>query len=525
MYQEVENGSSTLKKILTGINLVARSVGSTIGPKGRNVVISRNNDIPLITNDGVTIARRVNQVKDPWVNTGVQMIKQVSEKSDVVGDGTTTSTVLAANMASEALKHITVGISPMDLKAQIQVAYDKTMKELEKLAIPVTTKEQLIQVATVSVEDEEMGKIIGELMYDVGADGAITVETSRDTKLEKVKTDGISFGQGFHNYYYLQTVLERSRWEIDMKDVGIIVTNHTIEDQDQIMAITEKLLQRGVKELVIVCDDMKDEALQLTVENTQKRIFKYVVVRLPGLDEQRMQNGIDIAVACGAKFIDKDIDDLESAEVEDLGSAKRVIVKAYETVIVNGAGKKKDVNARVQELKKEREISVYPEDRDRLKERIARLSGGIGVIKVGTPTPSELEYKQHKLEDGLAATRAASEEGVVPGGGIALFNLYKEGKTPGEKIFYEALLSPIKQIAKNAGANPDTIIEKLREQPKSVGWNAKTGEYVDMIENGITDPVKVTKAALQNSTSMAIMFLGIGSHIVNVEDIDEKKER
>lgn len=524
MHQEVQKGDKALKNILKGIKMVSDSVGMTIGPRGKNVIVSGEAGSPMVTNDGVTIARNFAMAEDEWVNTGVQLVKQVSERSNVVGDGTTTSTVLASHMAEEALRHLTVGASSVEMKEDIQKAHDRAQEKLKKIAKTIKTKEELIQVATVSVEDKEMGRIIGELMHEVGEDGAITVETSRDVKLEKIKTDGLKFDQGFANFWYLQTPLERARQEVDAKDVGVLVTNCKLEYQDQIMPITEKLTAQGIKELVIICDDITEEALQMTVDNTQRKTFKYTVVRLPGLDDHRTYNGIDIATALGAKFIDRNIDTMEQVELEDLGSAKRLVVRPYETIIINGSGKKKDVDNRIQELKREKEISIYPEDRDRLKERIARLSGSIGIIKVGTPIESELVYKQHKLEDGLAATRAAWEEGVVAGGGIALFELYEEGKTAGEKIFNEALLAPLKKIAENAGKNPETIIEKLREREAGIGWDAKKDEFVDMIKNGIIDPVKVTRAAIQNSTSMAIMYLGVGSHIVNIKDEEDKKE-
>lgn len=523
MYQLVERGSEARNKILKGINTVAEPIAATIGPKGRNAVISRGSSSPLITNDGVTIARAFGKLKDPYENDGAQMVKGVSIKSNEVGDGTTTSTVLAAAMANEANKLLASGIDPIVLKEGIERAYNKAIKKLEKMALPVQDEKRLVQVATISVEDDVTGQIIGKMMHDVGDDGAITVETSRDVKLESKITEGIKFEQGFVSWHFMMNPV---RQETVIDGAPILVTDHVIESwEEQLLPVTEYLLSKGIKALTLICDDIKGDALVGAIQNVQGGEFFYNIVRLPGLDQQRTDNGRDIAIAVGCEFVDKNVTPFHDVTLPQMGYAKRVVTKPYETIIVNAAGKKKEIEKRIKELKKEKEITVYPRDRDLLKERIARLSQGIGVIRVGAATELELNYKKLKIEDALAATRAAQEEGIVPGGGIALINLYERSEHPGEKVFYESLKEPFRKIAENAGKNAGALEEKVFALPVGEGWDAKQDKYVDMVENGIIDPVKVTKAALQNSTSMALMFISMDSHIVNMdEDTDKAQE-
>ena len=521
MYQEVLRGSEARNKILKGINTVAEPIAATIGPKGRNAVISRGSSSPLITNDGVTIARAFGKLKDDYENDGAQMVKGVSIRSNEVGDGTTTSTVLAAAMANEANKLLASGVDPIVLKEGIERAYEKAKKKLEKMSLPVSDMKRLVQVATISVEDDVTGEIIGKMMHDVGEDGAITVETSRDVKFESKITEGIKFEQGFISWHFMTNPI---RQETVVDNAPILVTNHVLESwEDQMLPVTEHLVQKGIKSLTLICDDIKGDALVGAIQNIQAGEFLYNIIRLPGLDEARTDNGRDIAIAVGAEFIDKNVAPFSSITLPQMGYAKRVITKPYETIIVNANGKKKEIAKRIKELKKEKEISIYPEDRDKLKERIARLSQGIGVIRVGSATELELNYKKLKIEDALAATRAAQEEGIVPGGGIALLNLYEKSDHPGEKVFYESLKEPFRRIAENAGKNAGALEEKVLTLPLGEGWDAKNDKYVDMLESGIIDPVKVTKAALQNSTSMALMFISMDSHIVGIEEDSDKQ--
>jgi len=543
MSKSVIFGDEARTKLLEGINLVAKSVGATLGPKGRNAILSMNTAPPIITNDGVSIASFFNLVKDPYINTGCQMIKEVATKQNEPGDGTTTATILASALANEGIKYIISGRDPIEIKEGIERASKETIESLKKIAKQVKTTEELIQVATIAVEDEKTGKLIGEMMHEVGKDGAITVETSKDIKLEKDVAKGIKFEQGFATPYFMTNPF---RQEAVYEDVPILVTDHTFSINEELSPIADGLAEKGIKGLVIICDDMKNEALTTSVTNTIKGIFHFLVIRLPGLDEERTKQGEDIAVACGARFISKDIDKLENITLKDLGEAERVISKNDNTIIVKGGGSDKKIKDRIKILKEGYKEAISDFDRDKIKERIARLSGGIGVIRIGAATEQELNYKKHKIEDALAATRAAVEEGIVPGGGVALLRLTekevllptkdeefnKENVYPmyhfmtniGEQIFYEAIKSPIRKIVENAGKNPETIIEKILENENpNWGWDAKNNEFKDMIKYGIIDPIKIVRKAIENAVSMAIMLLSSESLIVDIPE-DKKEE-
>ncbi len=534
--KEVIFSQEARSKLLEGVNLVAKAVTATLGPKGRNSILSRDTAPPVITNDGVSIASHFNKVKDPYVNTGVQMIKEVATKQNEPGDGTTTATLLAAELVNEGSKHVLAGVDPIEIKEGLKKSSTETIDKLKKLAIPVDTKEKLIEVATLSVEDTETGKLIGEIMHEVGKDGAVTVETSKDVKLEKDTTDGIKFEQGWITPYMMTNPF---RQEAVYEDTPILVTDHIFSINEELVPIMEGLTQKGIKTLMVICDDMKPEPLTTAVKNTLENNFHVLVVRLPGLDEQRTYVGEDIAIACGAKFISKSIDKLDDIKLEDLGEAKRIISKQEYTVIVEGGGVKKDIDNRIKVLKEEIKNAISDFDRDQLKERIARLSGGIGVIRIGAATEQELNYKKMKIEDALAATRAAMEEGVVAGGGVALLRIANgltgmsglnevvnsPGISTGRQIFNKAIQSPIRKIAENAGKNPETIIEKILENDNpNFGWDAKTDEYLDLMKSGIIDPVMVTRKAIENAVSMAMMFLTTESLICDFPEEKENKQ-
>lgn len=522
-----KRGNEAREKLLEGVNLIADIVGSTLGPKGRNVVLSRNAAAPIITNDGVSIASWFNVVEDPWVNTGVQMIKEVSTKSNIVGDGTTTVTVLAQKLVNEGSKYLAAGIDHIEIVDGIKSASRETLEKLNKIAKPITTKEELIQVATISVEDEETGKLIGEIMHEVGSDGAVTVETSKDVKLEKDIANGMKFDQGFLDDRFMTNPF---RQQSIIEEVPILVTNHSFSFDHELVPLIEALVkQENVHGLVIICDIMKGQVLATALKTTMASVmnpgpnsFTFLVIGLPGLDYARMLAGQDIAIACGATFVDKDITPIDQINLEHLGYAKRVIAGREETVIVDGAGSKDKVKERIKELRAELSEAISDEDRDAIKERIARLTGGIGVVRIGAATQQELDYKKLKIEDALAATRAAAEEGVVAGGGVALLRLMREPKNIGEKIFFDAIKAPIRKIAENAGMNSDTVIEKiLSNKNVNYGWDAKKNEYKDLVKSGIIDPVKVTRKALENATSMAVMYLT--SEGLVVDKPEEKK--
>ncbi len=515
--KEVIFSGDARSKLLEGVNMVAKAVSATLGPKGRNCVISRNAAPPVITNDGVTIAASFNTVVDPYVNTGVQMIKEVSTKQNEPGDGTTTATILAAYLVNEGVKQITSGSDPIEIKDGIESASREVIAKLKSQAKQISTEEEMIQIATIAVEDKETGKLIGEMMHQVGKDGAITVETSKDVKLEKDIAQGMKFDQGFLTPYFMTNPY---RQEAVYEDMPILVTDHTISINEELAPLADGLLEKGIKGLVIICDNMKAEALTTAVKNTVEGVFNFLVISLPGLDEQRTNAGQDIAVAVGAKFISKDIDKLLEIKLEDLGEAERIISKQDYTVIVKGGGTKQDIDNRVKVLKEEIKSAISDYDRDQLKERIARLSGGIGVLRIGAATEQELMYKKHKIEDALAATRAAIDEGIVVGGGVALLRI--AGTDDG--IIQDAIRQPISHIASNAGKNADTIVDKiLAEKNPNFGWDAKTDTFKDLFKAGIVDPVKVTRKAIENAVSMAIMFLTCESLIIELPE--EKKEK
>jgi chaperonin GroEL len=519
MSKKVLFGDEARDKLLEGINLIEKTVGRTLGPRGRNSILSRGGTAaPVITNDGVSISSFFNKIEDLWANEGVQMIKEVASKQNEPGDGTTTATVIAAALSNEGVEQIKDGAEPNALREGINRAAKETIEKLIKSATQISTKEEYVRVAKLSVEDDEIGQIIGEMMFEAGKDGAVTVETSKEAKLEKDMAQGIKFEQGWVSPYMMTNVYRR---ESVYENAPILVTDQVISTNEQFVHIAEKLIDQKYKAMVIICDEMKGEALHTAITNTIKPegAFGFLVITLPGLDEWRSRAAEDIAVSVGARFIPKGLEKLDDITVEDLGSAKRVIAKEFETIIVNGGGSKKDVKDRIEAVKAELKSSVTPSDRDLLKERIARLSGGIGVLRIGAATDQELNYKKLKIEDALAATRAAVEEGIVAGGGVALLRCFKESTDVGENIFYHAIQQPIIKIIENAGKNPETITKKvLAEQNPNYGWDAKTDEYKDLFEAGIIDPVKVTRKAVENAVSMASIFLTAESLIVDVPE-------
>lgn len=519
MYKMVKRKEDARKKLLEGVNLVGDVVGSTIGPKGKNVVLSRVAGPPRVTNDGVSIATHFNLVEDPWVNTGVQWIKGVSMKSNIVGDGTTTATVLAQALVNEGVKQINAGQDVNEIVDGLRAGEKEIQGHLDTMAKKIKTKQELIDIATISMEDEEAGKLVGELMHEIGQDGAVTVHTSKDVKLETEISSGMKFEEGWVDDRFMTDPL-RQRTVLD--NVPILVTNHAVVYNDQLKGIAEGLVAKDVRKLVIICDKMQGQALATAIKNTQDGGFTFLVIGLPGLDLKRTLAGKDIAIACGAQFIDKDITPLQDVSFEtDLGFAERVICDRESTAIIGGEGKKKDIQHRIDQLKEELKVAISDYDRDNLKERIAALAGKIGIIRVGTPTEQELEYKRDKFEDALAACRAAMDLGIVPGGGVALLQassfkqMFSSTRTAADKILIYALRAPMTRIVENAGKNAETIIDKVSSMPKNYGFDAKVGDFKDMLKSGIIDPVKVTKAALENAVSMAIMFFTSESLIVD----------
>ena len=519
MSKSVIFGDEARSKLLQGVELVNKAVSKTLGPKGRNAVLSRDVAPPIITNDGASIAAFFNKIKDPYVNTGVQMIKEVSGKSNEVGDGTTTSTVLAASLVREGIKYIAAGIDPLEIKEGILNASKEVIEGLKKIAKPISTKEEFMEVATISAEDVKMGEIIGEIIHEVGKDGGVTVETTSQPKLEKEITSGIKFDQGFITPYLMTNPY---RQEAVFEDVPILITDNKIKFNEDIEPICNELLKKGIKGLVIICDDMQGEALATAVNNTMKNILSFLIIRLPGLDEWRKKNALDISIATGAKFISEDMGlKVRDITFADLGRCKRIISKRDYTIIVEGSGLKEEINKQIKFVKEELKESISDFERDQHKERIARLTGGVGVLRVGASTEQELIYKKHKIEDALSAVRAAEEQGIVSGGGASLLRLTKTSTEIGEQILYRAITEPIRIIADNAGKNADTIMEKiLLQDNQNYGWDAKTNQYGDLIEKGIIDPVKVIIKAIENAVSMACVFLTTETLIVDIKEKD-----
>ena len=525
-YKKVLFAGEAKWKLLEGINLVSKAVGSTIGPKGKNAILDRRTALPIITNDGVSIANWFNRVEDPFINTGVQMIKEVAQKSNEVGDGTTTATVIASYLVNEGTKKIEAGEDPAGIVDGIKLAASETLHKLKKLSKPLNTRAELIQVATISVEDKDLGELVGDVISEVGRDGAVTVETYHDLRQETEITKGIKFEQGFVTPYMITNPF---RQEAVLEDVPVLICDHIFAMNDDIAPLANKLMEQGFKGMVLICDDIKGEALATAVKNTLKGIFHFLIIRLPGMDEQRQIIGKDLSVGVGANFIDKNLIPINEIDLSELGHAGKVISTAFDTVIMKGAGTKLEIKNKIQIMKEELGKAISDEERDNIKERIARLSSSIGVIKIGYPTEQELIYKKHKLEDALAATRAAEEEGTIAGGGVALLRLAPFGKfnpDAGEYVFYQAIQEPIRKIIENAGKNPETIIEKIRNNKNpNYGFDAKIGEFRDMFINGIVDPVKVTRKAIENAVSMACMFLSTETLIVDIlEEHDYKKK-
>ena len=525
--QELIFSDKARQKLIEGIRLVAKPVGLSMGPRGKNTVIDRKNVFPVITNDGVTIANSIRRVKDDQVNVGVQMIKEVANKANIIGDGTTTTTILAASLIEEGLKRLSDGHNPLDIKKGMEKASQKVIEELKTMAVPAD-KERLVQVATVSTEDEELGRVIGELRYEVGKDGVTAIENSSKIGVEKDRSQGIKFEQGFLSNY----MINDPRGFALNADIPILVTDEDITEADQIVPICDALLEQDIKKIVIICDNLRKEAFAIANKNLQEGNFYFLVIQMPGLDDWRPKNAEDIAVATGANFISKNLGrSLADVTLEDLGHAKEVVSKRDFTVIMSkdDLAIEDRVKDRIKSLKHELEEAISDFERDQLKERIARLSNGIGIIRIGYPTQQELDYKRLKAEDGVAAARVALDEGFVAGGGVALLRIAAKAKPEGlgESIFYEAIKSPIKQIAENAGVNKDTVIEKiLASDNVNFGWDAKEDEFKDLVGAGIIDPVKVTISAIESAVSMSAMFLTTEAVIVEIEeDSGNKKPR
>ena len=526
MAKEILYGEDARNALQKGVNAVANTVKITLGPKGRNVVLEKKFSTPLITNDGVTIAKEID-LKNPFENMGAQLLKEVSIKTnDVAGDGTTTSAVLAQCIINEGMKHFKNGANPIILKKGINKATEVAVKKIQKISVPVSSTEEICQVASISAGDDEIGKLIATAMEKVGKDGVITVEESKtiDTKLKVV--EGMQFDRGYLSPY-MSTNMEKMVAELD--DAKILVTDKKISNLQDILPMLEQVVKQGIK-LLIISEEVEGEALSTLIFNKLRGTFNCVAVKAPAYGERRKAMLEDIAILTGATLIcDENGLDLKDVSLEHLGSAKTVIVDKDSTTIVEGYGNKELLSERILMIKNQMENTDSEFDREKLQERVAKLSGGVAVVEVGAATEVEMKEKKLRIEDALSATKAASLEGIVAGGGIALLSASKEveklvntlsgDEKIGAQIVLESLKAPILQICKNAGVDGDEVVKTILEKnQKNFGYNALTGKYLDMVKNGIVDPTKVTRSALQNASSVASTLLTTESLVADTEE-------
>ena len=511
-----------------GVNILADTVKVTLGPKGRNVVIAKSYGAPLITNDGVTIAKEI-ELSDPAENMGAQLVKQVAEKTnDVAGDGTTTATVLAQAMVKEGLRNLAAGAQPMELKYGIEQAVSAITEALRKNSTTVSGKSQIADVATISAQDKAIGDLIAEAMDKVGKDGVITVEESSTTGLELEFTEGMQFDKGYISPYF---VTDADRMETILEDAYILISGQKISALSEVLPVLEKVAQAS-KPLLIIAEDVEGEALSTLVVNRMRGTFASAAVKAPGFGDRRKSMLQDIAILTGGQVISAEVGlKLEQIDISMLGKARRVVISKDATTIVDGAGNKNDVAARVTEIRREIENTDSDWDREKLQERVAKLAGGVCVIKVGAHTEVELKEKKHRLEDAISATRAAVEEGIVVGGGAALVHAaaaldndlgFEGDRAVGVRLVRKACDEPLRWIAENAGQEGYVVVSKVRAMKPNEGFNAYSEQYTDLVKEGVIDPVKVTRSALANAASIAAMF--ITTEALVFETPEDKKE-
>ena len=511
-----------------GVDTIANAVKVTLGPRGRNVVLEKKFGSPTVINDGVTIAKEI-ELEDRFENMGAQLVREVASKTnDVAGDGTTTATVLAQAIVREGLRNVAAGANPMLLKKGIDRAVEAAVEEIRKIATPVETRDEIANVATISANDPKIGELIADAMEKVGKDGVITVEESKGTETTLELVEGMQFDKGYISPYF---VTDPERMEAVLEEPFILLYEKKISAVQDLIPILEQTARMG-RPLLIIAEDVEGEALATLVVNKLRGVLNVAAVKAPGFGERRKAIMEDIAILTGGKFITEDLGiKLENVDISMLGRAKKVIVAKEETTIVEGAGSRDAVMGRINQIKKQIEETESNYDREKLQERLAKLAGGVAVIKVGAATETELKEKKHRFEDALSATRAAVEEGIVPGGGVTYLNIIPAldgiGETPDEQhgaaIVRRALEEPLRQIAENAGLEGSVVVERVKNMEKGHGLNALTGEYVDMVKAGIVDPVKVTRSALQNAASIAGMLLTTEALVVEKPEKKESK--
>lgn len=523
MAKEIKFSEDARSAMLRGVDTLANAVKVTLGPKGRNVVLDKKFGSPLITNDGVTIAKEI-ELEDAFENMGAKLVSEVASKTnDVAGDGTTTATVLAQAMIREGLKNVTSGANPVGIRRGIEKAVATAVEELKAISKPIEGKESIAQVAAISAADDEVGHLIAEAMERVGNDGVITIEESKGFTTELEVVEGMQFDRGYASPYM---VTDQDKMEAVLENPYILITDKKISNIQEILPVLEQVVQQG-KPLLLIAEDVEGEALATLVLNKLRGSFNAVAVKAPGFGDRRKAMLEDIAILTGGQVITEDLGlELKSASIEQLGTASKVVVTKEHTTIVEGSGNPEAISARVSQIRAQAEETTSEFDKEKLQERLAKLAGGVAVIKVGAATETELKERKLRIEDALNSTRAAVEEGIVSGGGTALVNVYNkvagldlEGdEATGAKIVLRSLEEPVRQIAHNAGLEGSVIVERLKGEEVGIGYNAATGEWVNMFNAGIVDPTKVTRSALQNAASVAAMFLTTEAVVADIPE-------
>ncbi len=520
------------RRLQRGMDTLASAVVTTLGPKGRNVAIDRKFGSPTITHDGVTVAKEI-ELEDPFENMGAQLLKEAATKTnDIAGDGTTTSTVLAHSIVSEGMKNLAAGANPMLLKRGIEAATKAVADEIKAQAIEITTKEEIANVASISAQDRTIGDLIAEVMDKVGKDGVITVEESKGLEFETEYVEGMQFDRGYISPYF---ITDPEHMEANIEEPYVLIHDKKVSAATDIVPILEKLVQVGKRELVIIAEDIDGEALATLVLNKLRGMLNVLAVKAPGFGDRRKAMLQDIAVLTGAEVISEETGrKLESVLISDLGRAEKVISTKDDTTVIGGKGESAQIKGRIEQIRIEIDKSTSDYDREKLQERLAKLSGGVAIIRVGAATETELKEKKHRVEDALSATRAAVEEGIVPGGGVALVNamaaleglkMDNEDAQIGVNIVRKSLEVPLRKIAENAGKDGSVILENVRraqkeKKNKKIGFNVISEAYLDMVKDGVIDPAKVTRGALENATSIAAMILTTEALITDLPEKD-----
>ncbi len=528
MAKQVVFEDAARKKLKAGVDALANAVKTTLGPKGRNVALDKKWGSPTVTHDGVTVAKEI-ELEDPFENMGAQLLKEAATKTnDVAGDGTTTATVLAQAIVNEGLKNVTAGANPMQIKWGIEAGRDAIVKALKEMATPVSGKAGIAQVASISAADKKIGDLLAEVMDKVGKDGVITVEESKGLEFETEYVEGMQLDRGYLSPYF---VTNSERMEAEIANPYILITDKKISSAQDIVPVLEKMVQIGKREIVIIAEDVDGEALATLVLNKLRGMVNALAIKAPGFGDRRKAMLGDIAILTGGQVITEELGrKLESVMLDDLGRADKIVSTKDATTIVGGGGSSDEIKSRIGQIRAETEASTSDYDREKLQERLAKLAGGVAIVRVGAATETELKEKKHRVEDALSATRAAVEEGIVPGGGVALINvipaldsLKLEGDAAtGVRILRRALEEPMRMIAQNAGLDGPVVIEKVRnlhaEGKKTTGYDVIANAYVDMLEAGIIDPVKVTRSAVENACSIAAMILTTSALVTDIPE-------